>query len=1306
MKSNYSNLRKRLLSVFDEKGFFFKSCLISSILILLGASASHAQSSNVKGGIEMASSGGILYFENQSNWSTSFNYLCIDDSCVSGEYNAISNRWERHVNVTANQNHNIQIKISTTNGGQFLSDIISVQVGEESARLDVEGVGGIESQNSTAIRQAESGVLLGSAKYYDDPSAINGKGVAYINSPGAGFKLENVPAASSLEILYTSEQSGSISVIVDGSDVGDISFSSNGVWVGNYIKATKNVSIPQGATVELQYKNGDSALNIDQVSFLSTTQVDPNPTCADGIQNQGETGIDCGGPNCSACNIATPIKNPVISMSVSPTAGVILTGGQDALKPGFSIYTFDNDNATLPFSNCDNGCASNWPPFTVANLNDLIITTQVSNAFTEEFGLSARCDGSLQVTYNNKPLYYYKDDVAIGDIRGDNIGGVWHIIKIAGELETCTDGIQNQDETGVDCGGSNCVACDATIPSVSLVSNGTCGDYGLTIVDGQGIIYSKETLGKALYMCDGPGFNGCVAPDKLEDGYYQRAVSVIIGEEYEFAIQGQPNTTFKVIAGDDRCYFVETCSDGVQNGTETGIDCGGSDCDICPTCTDGIQNGDEQGVDCGGTNCSISCEEVCNGTPNPNAQVTVKNESLENEKDGEFKFTFDDVSGRSALEFSLDSGNTYAYTTEDNKGMFVIDKLAPSSYTIFVRWSNNDCPINLGEFKILEGGPAPTCSDGILNQGEERVDCGGPNCEPCTGSPCGEFPQVNYPRPSLPTPIIGSEANQGFAFDLSEDLSTVSVRTGNVVDIQSGGNPSFEFHCSCNQVTFSSVKFNGAVAEVPKACRDAGDFYYFFTYLKQGNTTGDPGDRKVYSGLFTTNGPRIDPSKRPVLNKEGANWMRFRHPHAQDGITEAVFDAQHNSDLLRYMDRYNTIFTDGPDGLTIDPRLTSSNGNFHPHGGVSNATPVRIDYMEKGDSSPPTYAKSAGKDSGKWGYGNIVTYEITAVTGGSGAQTYNTFQNYVIGEGLNTLGDPRLSLAGRASTYMVLPGFGSHVEMEADAIFTQHIITLNSEDDVDDFLEGHHIFHGVRHRRNGDDSGKVLGEVNIGTKNCQECHFRDGRGSKLEKTKDGKFRVPPAVYGSGILQHIAGAEALLTWTGDVPDVDTQVRNALKVDHGIDPDTDMSAKDLKQLIAYTEFLTVPTRSPGSYDIPGVEEGDKSFNRIGCASCHSPTQKTTSTAPPEFRDLFIRPYTDMKMHNITGESYRTPALWGLGRNIDLLNRNDKALLFMHDGRATTLDGAIKSHGGEASGSRAAYNELSAQQQQNLVKFLMTL
>lgn len=51
-----------------------------------------------------------------------------------------------------------------------------------------------------------------------------------------------------------------------------------------------------------------------------------------------------------------------------------------------------------------------------------------------------------------------------------------------------------------------------------------------------------------------------------------------------------------------------TCSDGVMNQDETGIDCGGV-CPVCVfSCNDGIQNGTETGVDCGGT-CLVLCNQ-------------------------------------------------------------------------------------------------------------------------------------------------------------------------------------------------------------------------------------------------------------------------------------------------------------------------------------------------------------------------------------------------------------------------------------------------------------------------------------------------------------------------------------------------------------------------------------------------------------------------------------------------------------------------------------------------------------------------
>ena len=123
-------------------------------------------------------------------------------------------------------------------------------------------------------------------------------------------------------------------------------------------------------------------------------------------------------------------------------------------------------------------------------------------------------------------------------------------------------------------------------------------------------------------------------------------------------------------------------------------------------------------------------------------------------------------------------------------------------------------------------------------------------------------------------------------------------------------------------------------------------------------------------------------------------------------------------------------------------------------------------------------------------------------------------------------------------------------------------------------------------------------------------------------------------------------------------------------------------------------------------PGVAQGDVLFNQVGCASCHTPVQHTSSSAATHLRDLEIRPYTDMKVWNVNGGSFRTAPLWGLAHNIDLLTRNGRAIRFMHDGSATSVDAAIQKHDGSAASSRTQYNALSATDRANIVKFVESL
>ena len=81
-----------------------------------------------------------------------------------------------------------------------------------------------------------------------------------------------------------------------------------------------------------------------------------------------------------------------------------------------TLYTFDPD--VNGESTCYDACANAWPALIVPE--GTVVNAPV--------GLTTRKDGSLQVTLDGKPVYYFAGDGAPGDINGDGLGGVWHII--------------------------------------------------------------------------------------------------------------------------------------------------------------------------------------------------------------------------------------------------------------------------------------------------------------------------------------------------------------------------------------------------------------------------------------------------------------------------------------------------------------------------------------------------------------------------------------------------------------------------------------------------------------------------------------------------------------------------------------------------------------------------------------------------------------------------------------------------------------------------------------------------------------
>jgi len=90
---------------------------------------------------------------------------------------------------------------------------------------------------------------------------------------------------------------------------------------------------------------------------------------------------------------------------------------------GGTLYTFSKDTAGV--SNCSGDCAKNWPALTVGAEDKLVAGAGIEG----KLGTIKLANGSLQVTYNDMPLYYFKDDHKVGDTAGEGVGGVWTVAK-------------------------------------------------------------------------------------------------------------------------------------------------------------------------------------------------------------------------------------------------------------------------------------------------------------------------------------------------------------------------------------------------------------------------------------------------------------------------------------------------------------------------------------------------------------------------------------------------------------------------------------------------------------------------------------------------------------------------------------------------------------------------------------------------------------------------------------------------------------------------------------------------------------
>ncbi len=378
------------------------------------------------------------------------------------------------------------------------------------------------------------------------------------------------------------------------------------------------------------------------------TEVCLDPACNDGAANGNETDVDCGGPDCDPCD-----------------------------EPGFCIEDTDCLSGI-----CDGGQC---------------VGPQCGDGVLNGSETDIDCGGP---------------ECAPCDDGETCVEGTDCVSEVCSEDDdtctpaTCEDGIQNQGESDVDCGGDNCGPCDNgetcedddDCTSTNCTPLGVCEDPTC----GDGMQNGSETD----VDCGGASCEGCDTGEDCNGG----------------------SDCMSGVCLDAGTCAAPTCDDGVQNGNESDVDCGGDTCDACDdgedcvltsdcmsmvclgdvcqaaSCNDGIQNGAETDVDCGGGVCQPCIDGgSCTDGTDCDSGVCVGNVCQTP--------TCDD-STQNGDETGVDCGGDTCGACPDGEGCEDAE----------------DCQSAVCTGDVCQ---APVCDDGVLNGTETDVDCGGDTCTGC-----------------------------------------------------------------------------------------------------------------------------------------------------------------------------------------------------------------------------------------------------------------------------------------------------------------------------------------------------------------------------------------------------------------------------------------------------------------------------------------------------------------------------------------------------------------------------------------------
>ncbi|MCS3838094.1 putative lipoprotein with Yx(FWY)xxD motif [Pseudomonas sp. JAI111] len=115
-----------------------------------------------------------------------------------------------------------------------------------------------------------------------------------------------------------------------------------------------------------------------------------------------------------ALMLAAVLALPTMAFAAEPA---MMKDGMMVDHKGMTVYTFDKDAGGK--SMCNGDCAKNWPPMMAP-----------AGAKAEgKWTVIKRDDGTMQYAYDGKPLYTFVKDEKPGEMKGDGMKDVWHVMR-------------------------------------------------------------------------------------------------------------------------------------------------------------------------------------------------------------------------------------------------------------------------------------------------------------------------------------------------------------------------------------------------------------------------------------------------------------------------------------------------------------------------------------------------------------------------------------------------------------------------------------------------------------------------------------------------------------------------------------------------------------------------------------------------------------------------------------------------------------------------------------------------------------